>query len=121
MTDVNQEDVHRMLGLTVQILEDLPEWLQRRSNMDDMRAILAGDNTGRDGLIITQAVATALAYRTQHAMAHALAANEAGINNRLQELRSRFQLVQCCDAWLFAISYNEACDRIARAGEKHIQ
>ncbi len=52
MSDVNEEDIHRMLGLAVQILEDMPDWLQPRSNMKDMWAILAGGDTGRNGLII---------------------------------------------------------------------
>ena len=58
------EDARRMLGLAMQILEDLPEWLQPASNMADMRTILAGGNTGRDELIISEAVNTALAWRT---------------------------------------------------------
>ena len=112
------EDARRMLGLAMQILEDLPEWLQPASNMADMRTILAGGYTGRDELIISEAVATALAWRTQQATAHPIVDNEPGFNNRLHEWESLFGLIQLCDAQLCAISYNQACNRIALAGRE---
>jgi hypothetical protein len=80
----------RALGIAVQILEELPDELRPDSNIADMREMLAGNSTGRDGLILTQAVATALAFRAVNAMnvrrdysnpEHAVA----GLTNRNQE------------------------------------
>jgi hypothetical protein len=49
-TELNN-DLRRALGLAVQILEDMPEWLRPHSNMEAMRSLLAGNSTGRDGFI----------------------------------------------------------------------
>ena len=50
-------NVRRVLGLAIQILEDAPGNLRPLSNIDDMRDLLKGETTGRDGLIVTHAVA----------------------------------------------------------------
>lgn len=47
--------------------------------MTDMRALPAEEDTSRNGLIIAEAIATALVYRTQQAIGHAV--SEAGFNN----------------------------------------
>jgi hypothetical protein len=133
MADINRDDIRRCLGLAVQILDDLPRWLRPASNMNDMRAILNGEDSGRDGQIIVQAVATALAWRSQQAITDVIGAGLsatapedrqrvytafARLDNRMQEFSALFKLVQLCDARTFAVYYNETCDRMARAHRK---
>lgn len=74
--------------------------------MDDMRKILVGESCGRDSLIITEAVACALLYRTQQAAAHtrstaSISATPAGIS----------QVVRASsgggDSWILAVKYGE--------------
>jgi hypothetical protein len=107
------DDVRRALGLALQVLEEQPKWLQPKSNMSDMRKLLNGQDTGRDGLILTEAIAVALAMRTLHILAHP--AGQDGLSNRLDEFRSLFTVVQQCDPWTFAVQFVGACDRFARA------
>jgi hypothetical protein len=111
MSDANREDINRMLGLAVQILEEMPEGLRPKINTKDIQAILAGDDTGRNGLIITEAAAAALVFRTQYAIDHPAAIN--GVN--IKKLFALFQLMQHCDAWNFAVKYIEVLDRFGRA------
>ena len=95
----------------------MPQWLQPASNMDDMRDLLAGKDAGRDGLIMVEAVVTALAWRTQQALTVVVDAE--GHSNRMNELHGLFELVQRCrDAWTFTVMYAQVCDRIARAAKE---
>jgi hypothetical protein len=108
---LKEMDTHRMLGLAVQILEEMPEWLRPKINTKDIHAILAGEDTGRNGLIMTEVVANALVFRTQQVIDQPAAINSANI----QKLFVLFQLVQHCDAWNFAVKYIEVLDRFGRA------
>jgi hypothetical protein len=110
----------RALAIAVQVLEELPDELRPDSNIDDMREMLAGKSTGRDWLILTQAVATALAFRAMNAMRvsrdysnpeHALA----GLNNRNQEFSALFELVGQCNAPLLSLYFDQACGNLATA------
>jgi hypothetical protein len=109
-------DIRRALGLAVQILEDMPEWLQPLSNMDDMRDLLARESTSRDGAILTEAAATALAWRTLEIVeAPPLEAANAEVHiRRVEEFKALFALVKRIDASHFALRYVEMCDRLAR-------
>jgi hypothetical protein len=108
---LKEMDIHRMLGLAVQILEEMPEGLRPKINTKDIHAILAGEDTGRNGLIMTEAIANALVFRTQQVIDQPAAINSVNI----QKLFVLFQLVQHCDAWNFAVKYIEVLDRFGRA------
>jgi hypothetical protein len=69
---VMNEELRNALATAVQILKDLPEEFQPTSNIEDMEEILAGRSSGRDGYIMTEAVATALAWHTYRAIRHPL-------------------------------------------------
>jgi hypothetical protein len=113
----------RALAIAVQVLEELPDELRPDSNIDDMREMLAGKSTGRDWLILSQAVATALAFRAANAMSvrrdfsdpeHAVA----GLTNRNQEFSALFELAGRCNAPLLALYFDQACGNLAAAGEQ---
>jgi hypothetical protein len=113
----------RALAIAVQVLEELPDELRPDSNIDDMREMLAGKSTGRDWLILTQAVATALAFRAMNAMRvrrdfsnpdHAVA----GLNNRMQEFSALFELAMQCNAPLLGLYFDQACGNLAAAAEQ---
>jgi hypothetical protein len=117
------ESQFRALSIAVQILEELPDELRPDSNIDDMREMLAGKPTSRDGLILTQAVATALAFRAVNAMSvrrdysnpeHALSS----LNNRNQEFSALFELARHCDAPLLGLYFDQACGGLSAAGEQ---
>lgn len=108
-TELNNE-LRRALGLAVQLLADLPEWLRPESDMDDMRMLLAGGSTGRDGYIIAQALATALVYRTRTGWP----CPEAAYGTRMAELTALLAATRHVDPQLLAISWHAACERQAR-------
>jgi anthranilate phosphoribosyltransferase len=108
-----EDDIRRVLGLAIQILEDMPEHLQPHSNIEDIRKILAGEETGRGPLIIAQAIATALAFRTQQALT--VVADGIGHVNRMNEFSALFGLVQRCDVTTLTMYFVGACDQIAMA------
>jgi hypothetical protein len=66
------EELRNALATAVQILKDLPEEFQPKSNIEDMEEILAGRSSGRDGYIMMEAVAIALAWHTHRAIQHPL-------------------------------------------------
>ncbi len=120
MTEKTDEGLLRALGLAVQVLEELPDKLRPGSNIADMRRLLAGNSTGRDPLIVTQAVAAALAFRSLHLAGVApdwrdADAACAGFNNRVNELASLFKLAATCDAYLLALYFEGACRNLAPA------
>ncbi len=117
------ESRFRALGIAVQILEGFPDELRPDSNIADMREMLAGKSTGRDGLILTQAIATALAFRAVNAMSvrrdysnpeHALV----GLNRRNEEFSALFELAGQCDAPLLGLYFDQACGGLSAAGEQ---
>jgi hypothetical protein len=117
MTFELDNDTRRALGLAVQILEDMPDWLQPKSNMDDMSALLAGQSTGRDSAILTEAAAIALAWRTFE-IVEATPTNAANADvhiRRVEEFRVLFAIAGRIDAFHFATRYVEMCDRLARS------
>jgi hypothetical protein len=125
MTDEGSNAVlRRALGLAIQRLEELPDDLRPRSNIDDMKALLAGQSTGRDGLIQTEAVATALAHLSQRALSVSPYLDRdrvdnavAGLNNRMHDFRALFDLAKRCDAETLAIKFVEACSRLGASAE----
>lgn len=112
----HQETMRRALGLAVQILEEMPEELRPVSNIADMRRMMNGESTGRDGPIQMEAIATALAFRTRTAHdAGAFINGEGGfigLQNRMNEFRDLFALIQLCDPWTLAVKYAEVCGRL---------
>lgn len=79
----------------------------------------------RDDLILTQAVATALAFRAVNALnvrrdysnpEHAVA----GLTNRNREFSALFELAGQCNAPLLALYFDQACGSLpaAAAGEQ---
>lgn len=120
MTDQDPKVVlRRALGLTIQILEELPNDLRPRSNIEHMKALLAGQSTDRDGAIQTEAVATALAHLSQRALGVSpyldrgrLDNAVAGLNNRGHDFRAIFDLAKRCDAGALAIMFVTACSRL---------
>jgi hypothetical protein len=76
----------------------------------------AGESTSRDGAILTEAAATALAWRTLEIVeAPPLEAANAEVHiRRVEEFKALFALVKRIDASHFALRYVEMCDRLAR-------
>ena len=108
------EDVRRALGLAMQILEDRPDELRPHSNISDMKQLLSGQSSGRDGIIITEALATALAFLTLRAITDPANPHLRidVFNARLHEFEALFKLVGRVDAWTFAVRYVYACERL---------
>ena len=105
------DDLQRALGIAVQVLEDLPERLRPESNIEDMKALIAGETTDRAGLLLVQAVATALAFRVQSALDNPQQWNRentiedtepVGFNNRVQEFTALLELAKSSDARMLA-------------------
>ena len=120
MTIELDNDMRRALGLAVQILEDMPEWLRPESNMEDVRGLLAGQSSGRDGLIVTEAAAIALVHRTLAIVeSKPYDASNAEVHiRRIDEFKALFALAARIDAYPFALRYVEMCDRIARSQQE---
>ena len=107
----------RAIGIAIQALEELPDHLRTMSNIADLRRMLAGEDTGRDGVIAVQAIALALAFRTQTAMLSGQSpmseARGVGFNNRLQEFAAIFDLIRHCSSpQMLAMAYVEACQSV---------
>jgi hypothetical protein len=129
MADLNQEALRQALGLAVSILEDLPAHLRPARNMEDMRQLLAGRTSDRGGIIVMEAVSTALAFRTFNAMTYPiefhnkmglhgkdrqdLAARSDRLNSRTQEFGALFALLATFDPYAMGSYYLEACSRLA--------
>jgi hypothetical protein len=117
------ETLRKALFLAVPILEKMPDTYRPDSNIEDMREILAGRSTGRDGLIIMQALAMALAYRTSTACNEPMKfadgddfiSEAPALNRRLHEFSDLFAAVAKADPWSFAVYFSQACDQIAAA------
>jgi hypothetical protein len=113
------DDLRRVCGLALQILEDLPDKLRPESNIEDMREIVAGNSSGRDDYIVQEAVALALAWRTRDAIARPLNPEDpdafaARYNDRRAEFGSLFAALSMFEPNSVAVLYVEACNRIAR-------
>jgi hypothetical protein len=122
MDQLVQEDLRRQLGLAIQILEELPDKFRPESNIVDMREILAGGWDGPDArvtVLLVQAVATALAFRTLtvlNAPTRRASRNEpymGGLENRIAEFQTLFELVKLADAGVLASYYAAACSGLA--------
>lgn len=110
------EPIAHALGIAIQILEELPDDLRPDLNIDDMREILAGNTTGRDGYIIRQAIATALAFRASNAMTikrQNAARAMSGAENRWREFGALFELASQCDPSALGLEFDEACGKVA--------
>ena len=112
MTIELDNDTRRVLGLAVQSLEDMAEWAKPRSNMADMRSLLAGKSSGRDSQIIVEAIAVALAHRTVEIVNVPL--NDTTFRTRLDEFTALFDLLQRADTPLLALRYVAICDLLGR-------
>jgi len=124
MEQLAEEDLRRQLGLAIQILEELPEKFRPASNIADMREILAGEWDGPDAratVLLVQAVATALAFRTLtvlNAPTRRDSRNEpymGGVENRIAEFQTLFELVKLADAGVLASYYAAACSGLTAA------
>jgi hypothetical protein len=107
------------LALAIQILEELPDYLHPDSNIEDMRDLLAGVTTERDGFVVAEAVATALAFRAFTATttkttddADAMTAASA---SRELEFAALFMLARHVSLTRLAFLFEQACRRIADA------
>jgi hypothetical protein len=76
-----------------------------------MRTILSGRSTGRDGLIVAEAVATVLAYQAFRPMPKAAE----GRDNHWHEVTSLFDLATRSDPALLGMFYVEAAARLRSA------
>jgi hypothetical protein len=113
-------DTRRTLGLAVQVLEDLPDWLQPASNMRDMRSLLDGKSTTRDEVILAEAAAVALIHRTIDIVeSEPFGPNNAEVySTRLHEFHALLAVLQRADPWTLAIFYAEMCDKLARSRQE---
>jgi hypothetical protein len=113
------KELRKALGLALQILEDLPGQLRPENNIKDMHEILAGRSSGRDDIIVQEAVATALAWRTHDAVLHPLNPDDkeafaSGFNNRAAEFADLFTAVSILGPNSVGMLFVQACNRIAR-------
>jgi hypothetical protein len=112
--DDQPETLRRALGLAAQILEELPDHLRPRSNIEDMRRILDRVSTGRDSYIIAQAIATALAFRALNANSLPFDFESdseraiARLDGRMQDFRTLFEAAKHCNAGLLAFHFAQA-------------
>jgi hypothetical protein len=117
-------DLRQALKLALKVLEDLPEMFRPERNIEDMREILAGLKTGRDQLIMVQAVATALAYRSLEIATTKQQESDGRdviverFNSRMDDFSALFSLVKRCDLSTLALYYTEACTKFAEAPPK---
>ena len=126
MSAAMDNDLRQALKLALKVLEDLPEMFRPERNIEDMREILAGLKTGRDQLIMVQAVATALtlAYRsleiatTKQQVSDGRDVIVQRFNSRMDDLSALFSLVKRCDLSTLALYYTEACTKFAEAPPK---
>jgi hypothetical protein len=124
MEQLVEEDLRRQLGLAIQILEELPDKFRPASNIADMREILAGEWDGPDvrvTVLLVQAVATALAFRTLTVLNTPTRRDSrkepyiGGLENRIAEFQTLFELVKLADAGVLASYYAAACSGLAAA------
>jgi hypothetical protein len=114
-------DLRQALKLALKVLEDLPEMFRPERNIEDMREILAGLKTGRDQLIMVQAVATALAYRSLEIATTKQQESDGRdvvVERRMDDFSALFSLVKRCDLSTLALYYTEACTKFAEAPPK---
>lgn len=117
---MTNEDTCRILSLALRILEQYPEWLRPESDMRDMRRILAGKDSGRDGLIIAEAAATVLVIYAAHPL-EGVNKDEwiaRDFNTRMHDLSAAFELLQRLSTRNVAVSYLGACTRLYHANHK---
>jgi hypothetical protein len=116
---ITDETLRRALGLAAQILDELPKHLRPRSDIEDMRRILDGRSTGRDGYIIARAIATALAFRAIANNARPLDfdANPdramARFADRVRDFRALFEAAKRCDATAVATCFAQAIESLS--------
>jgi hypothetical protein len=85
--------------------------------------IWSSTDTGRDGYIIAEAVATALRFRADNAMGVRFDPNtpseiwSARINNRVSEFTALFRLAAQCSPSSLAFLFDNACRRLRSRGE----
>jgi hypothetical protein len=115
------ETVLRALGLAIQIIEEMPEQHRQNSNMDDMRDILGGGSTGRDGYLIVQALTLALAWRAStvppsKTFADMEEAESAlvGLKNRWREFKDLFAALANADPNTAGLLFDQACQQVNR-------
>ena len=103
------DTMRRALGLALQILEDMPPEYRPESDIEDMRHLLDGQSSGRDGYITAKAVATALAYRAAHAVARPINWEsdiaEVAVNNRIREFASLFKATAGLDYTVLGLTF----------------
>ena len=120
------ENIIRIEADLVQALAvaKLPDRLRPESNIKDMKTLIAGGTTGRDfraELLMAQAVAVALAFRTQSALANRrqnptrLENATTWFNNQTQEFTTLFELAKLVNAGTFAFAFVDTLDRFAQA------
>ena len=120
------ENIIRIEADMVQALAvaKLSDHLLPESNIKDMKTLIAGGTSGRnfrDELLIAQAVAVALALRTQSALAKhrhkppRLENATVWFNNQTQEFTTLFELAKLVNAGTFAFAFVETLDRFAQA------
>ena len=78
------------------------------------------ESSGRDGVIVAEAIAIALAWRTREVLeSKPHGASNADVHiRRIDEFRDMFTLAQRINAYHFALSYLEMCDRLARSRQE---
>lgn len=112
------KDVHRSMRLILQIFEELPDKSRASSNLVEMRGLLAGKASRNQGLIIFEAIATALAWRTQQATAEPLDFESPELDHligRIGEFEQLYEALGLPYATTFAPYYVEACHRVGRS------
>lgn len=102
----------------MQILEELPDKSRAGSNLVEMRGLLAGKASRNQGLIVFEAIATALAWRTQQAIAEPLDFESPELDHligRIGEFEQLHEALGLPYATTFAPHYVEACHRLGRS------
>jgi hypothetical protein len=111
------ENLRRALGLAVQILDEMPTEFRPANNIKEMRGILAGRSSGRDDILLTQAVATALAFRAVSAMRAkrdlSRPSGLSGLDYRLKEFGDLFEMAARCSPSMLGMYFDQACGKLA--------
>jgi hypothetical protein len=92
---------------------------------EDLRRLLVGEDTGHDGIIIVEAVATVLAWRTQHAISHPVGPASSASPARAMRSRDLHAARKAAADRFFALGMSyvpsgwTVCYRISLSGQCH--
>jgi hypothetical protein len=120
MTELN-ESARQALGISIQILEELPELHRPDSNIEHMRQMLRPHQlSDRDEIILQEAIATALVFRIKSALSAPPPKDQearfAGRSKRAEDMGALLRVAAFLGKEDMGLSLAEACTRLAAHG-----